>query len=67
LMKCVACGKAGILKNLTTLSEHGSMRSLKGNRRFNTSIKNIKQGELMVYSEQHACAERSRSMTFEKQ
>lgn len=48
--------------------------SPKGNRRFNVSFKNNKQGELMTNSEpalpagrQHACAERSRSMTIEKQ
>ena len=37
--------------------------SPKGNRRFNDYFKNNKQGELMIKSEQHACAERSRSMT----
>ena len=41
--------------------------SPKGNRRFNDSFKNIKQGELIINSEQHACAEHSRSMTVEKQ
>jgi len=47
--------------------------SLNGNRRFNDSFKNLKQGELMINSEpalpagrQHACAERSRSMTVKK-
>ena len=40
--------------------------SPKGNRRFNDSFKNIKQGELKVNSEQHACAEHSLSMTIKK-
>jgi hypothetical protein len=56
-----------ILSDDLAWNDYGFMGSLKGNRRFNISIKNNKQGELMLNSEQHACAERSRSMTYEKQ